>query len=851
MNSQYFSAIVLVISTFVVNAQNIDYESRITRFESAECAEVGNEEYTWYGYSSDNIDVTETSSGCVTLSSNGGGSINGTYATRNRYNTPVTTFQSRIRAWEDDNGSQCTYNTGWSVNDDDCYVEQTVNTPLNNPLEYQWTSTNIITGNGTSNSRTFVQYRYTTTTIANAVDNNSVTYSTGGNRPFWGSLGSWAFSGNDCATSGTITNNQTSSFSFTTTCVSQVTFRWRVSSEANWDFLRVFVNGVQQAAISGNVGWTFQTLNLPYGASNTIEFRYTKDGSISSGEDRGFVDQIAFVSANSVDPGTISGNTTICAGQATPAIANIAAAQAYSGTINYQWQISTNGITWTNLTGETNTSLSSIVANQTTYLRRRIIDGCGNVDYSNIVTIDVNTLSSPPVITSALPNICPNTDVVLVASGGVAGTGSSIRWYSGPNGTGTLLGTGNSITVSPAVNTTYYARREGTCNNTVDASTTVDVRDFVYANDGETSTTYCTDNNGWHHFYNGNRILLSVQGDLSGVTNPVVTINNAGSNYQSPNLPTDCGNNVNPGEESFEMSRSWNFNANGGTLNGTYNVRFYYQPSERTTIENAAVAWMAANPSCSYTYKYGNPNGFIWFKNTGSNYTAPDYDGTQLSGTVSSIAGINYTELTGITSFSGGSGSVILVPITGLPVSLSSYEADCLDNGAVAVRWTSISEVNASHYTVERSTDGYQWKQIREVEAAGNSNSELNYEILDFDIRGNESTYYRLAQFDFDGTKEILGTTTLKCNSSQEGFELYPNPATDAVTIKIHGYSAEQRIDLILFDAQGQRIRTINKVNATGNVVSMDISKLAAGYYLIQLIDEEGKIETKRLIKKD
>jgi PKD repeat protein len=58
----------------------------------------------------------------------------------------------------------------------------------------------------------------------------------------------------------------------------------------------------------------------------------------------------------------------------------------------------------------------------------------------------------PPSAISGSQQVCSGNPVTLTASGG-SGT---IYWYSGTCG-GTLLGMGNSLTVTPAANTTYYA----------------------------------------------------------------------------------------------------------------------------------------------------------------------------------------------------------------------------------------------------------------------------------------------------------------------------------------------------------------------------------------------------------
>lgn len=126
---------------------------------------------------------------------------------------------------------------------------------------------------------------------------------------------------------------------------------------------------------------------------------------------------------------------------------------------------------------------------------------------------NVAQTSTAPIIPPVGATQCPNTTYTLNAVGGIAGLGSTIEWYTGPNDTGTSLGSGASINVMPtaATATTYYARREGFCNNSVDATVTMNVKDYIYALNGATTTSYCTDDAGWHHFFNGSEIYLVQQ----------------------------------------------------------------------------------------------------------------------------------------------------------------------------------------------------------------------------------------------------------------------------------------------------------------------------------------------------
>ncbi|MFT5071986.1 MAG: subtilisin-like proprotein convertase family protein, partial [Chitinophagales bacterium] len=312
------------------------------------------------------------------------------------------------------------------------------------------------------------------------------------------------------------------------------------------------------------------------------------------------------------------------------------------------------------------------------------------------------TASTTPTIAPVPGVYCPNTTVNLIASGGVSEPGATINWYTGPNGTGTSLGTGSIVSVTADSTQTFYARREGPCNTTNDYSVTVNVRPFIYALDGTTSNTYCTDNSGWNHFFNAsNEIIFSMQGDLSGAGPgfPLVTISDNGVYYeenQGPNSPGDCANSLNPGEHRFEMERSWDVNFGGGAPSPPYSVRFYHTPAERTAIESAAANFISTFPACAYTYKYANPLGFYWFKNLGSNYTAPDYDGMQLSGANGTTANsVNYAELTGITSFSGGSGAIILGPSTSL------YEGILIDSISTC---DSLTWIDGNTYSASNST---------------------------------------------------------------------------------------------------------------------------------------------------
>jgi len=79
----------------------------------------------------------------------------------------------------------------------------------------------------------------------------------------------------------------------TVTGPSDLSFYWMVDSESGYDYLRFYINGAEQAKISGSTSWAQKTYSIDSG-SHTLTWKYTKDGSISSGEDCGWVDKVEF-----------------------------------------------------------------------------------------------------------------------------------------------------------------------------------------------------------------------------------------------------------------------------------------------------------------------------------------------------------------------------------------------------------------------------------------------------------------------------------------------------------------------------------------------------------------------------
>ena len=108
------------------------------------------------------------------------------------------------------------------------------------------------------------------------------------------------------AASGDIADNQASQMSvtFDDMLAGNISFARRVWSESNYDRLRFYIDDVEQGSWSGNISWS--TVSYPVDSGgHTFKWSYTKDASISSGLDGGFVDMIVF-------PHILAGPTWVC-----------------------------------------------------------------------------------------------------------------------------------------------------------------------------------------------------------------------------------------------------------------------------------------------------------------------------------------------------------------------------------------------------------------------------------------------------------------------------------------------------------------------------------------------------------
>ena len=117
-------------------------------------------------------------------------------------------------------------------------------------------------------------------------------FSPSGSTTAWHVQDDDAAMGQYAARSGTVAHGQQSALRLTEVLDAGVgSFSWKVSSEASWDALEFYINGLRQQRWSGQAGWETYDFSVP-GGTNTLEWRYVKDFTLSAGLDTAFIDNI-------------------------------------------------------------------------------------------------------------------------------------------------------------------------------------------------------------------------------------------------------------------------------------------------------------------------------------------------------------------------------------------------------------------------------------------------------------------------------------------------------------------------------------------------------------------------------
>jgi hypothetical protein len=144
--------------------------------------------------------------------------------------------------------------------------------------------------------------------------------------------------------------------------------------------------------------------------------------------------------------------------------------------------------------------------------------------------------------------------------------------------------------------------------------------------------------------------------------------------------------------------------------------------------------------------------------------------------------------------------NITLERVSSLPVTLKSFYGET--NGTTnIINWVTSSEKNSHYFMVEYSYDGTVWSILENVLASGNTQSEIKYVTYDNNV--NKTKFYRLTQYDVDGSFEVFNPIIINRLNSDKKILKYVNILGQEVN-----YDSTGGVIFVVYD-DGTSVKTI------------------------------------------
>ena len=174
------------------------------------------------------------------------------------------------------------------------------------------------------------------------------------------------------------------------------------------------------------------------------------------------------------------------------------------------------------------------------------------------------------------------------------------------------------------------------------------------------------------------------------------------------------------------------------------------------------------------------------------------------------------------------------ITVAALPVTIKNYELRIKNEiqNTVENVWSTSTEINVSHFNVQRSLDGVIFETVGMVDSKGAG----KYSFID-KTNLNGVVYYRLEVVDKNGALSYSEVKEIQLGINNYELRISPNPAKDFISIS------------------GGSVKEIRVSDVGGRVLlkstekKIDIRSLVSGTYVVQIETLNGKHVTEKLIK--
>lgn len=177
-----------------------------------------------------------------------------------------------------------------------------------------------------------------------------------------------------------------------------------------------------------------------------------------------------------------------------------------------------------------------------------------------------------------------------------------------------------------------------------------------------------------------------------------------------------------------------------------------------------------------------------------------------------------------------------------LPITLFNFTGKETGNGN-ALSWITSSEINSSHFEIEKGYNGQAFATITTIAAAGNSNANRFYNYLDVKPQKGDNLY-RIKMIDKDGSFTYSKVVALNNKNEFSMTTLQNNPTQPNGLARLIIMNGERGDAFITVNNMaGQVLQSYKMSNPNGNIqINLEAKTLSTGTYIITYKNSNGKV---------
>lgn len=294
--------------------------------------------------------------------------------------------------------------------------------------------------------------------------------------------------------------------------------------------------------------------------------------------------------------------------------------------------------------------------------------------------------------------------------------------------------------------------------------------------------------------------------------------------------------------QNFTFSGSKPINISGmvnvnGDFNGGTNSRIEFDGGQFTVAGNTTAGgsvqfWVDGGAQLSLGNLSLSGDADIKGINSGGNI---GWNSLNMANSSTSISCVNNA-----CNYHGGAGGGVppnpLNLVTGaqvLPVDLIDFSVRATAHEAILINWSTAIESNNAYFILEYSTDGKEFATLATISGQGTTQEQSYYEWI-HNKPESSTNYYRLWQYDYDGSYSFLGLRQVTVDSKTFTIAgVSPNPSFSSGSVTLDLPTNTHSIQVHLVSGSGQQwplhlASGEQKVQLPGN--------LPSGLYYLRLV---------------